>query len=62
MQLIGVKDAIIDLLKEMKHYKYIQTIVVTFEKPKIIKKEYFNSKPKKIINNNEISETLLKSN
>ena len=66
MQFIGVKDAAAELLakmlKEKKHYRYIQTLVVTFEKPKIIKKAYFNSKPKMIINDMDIMESLFKSN
>ena len=62
MQFIGVRNAIIDLLKKIKRYKYTQTLLVTFKKPKIFKKAYFNSKPKTIINETDISESLLKSN
>ena len=62
MQLISVKNSIIDLLKKMKRYKYMQTLVFTFKKPKIIKRGYFNSKPKIVINDMDIEESLLKSN
>ena len=36
--------------------------MVTFEKSKIIKRAYFNSKPKTIINDTDITESLFKSN
>ena len=53
----------------MKGYKYTQILVVTFKKPKssggskavILKKAYFNSKPKIAINDNDIEENLIRS-
>ena len=60
-QFNGVRNALIELLKEMKGYKYTQTLVVTFKKPKILKKAYFNSKPKIVINDNDIEENLIGS-
>ena len=46
----------------MKVYRYTQTLVVTFKKPKVLKKAYFNSKPKIVRNDNDIEENLIKSN
>ena len=76
MQCISVNNAVMELtaklLKETKEYKYMQTLVVTFKKTKVLdesgaiqtifKKAYFNSKPKIVINNTDLEESLDKSN
>ena len=72
MQFISINNAFMELLKEMKGYKYMQTLVVKFKKTKILdesgviytifKKAYFNSKPKIVINNTDLEQSLLKSN
>ena len=36
MQFISVDNAVMELLKEMKGYKYMQTLVVTFKKTKVL--------------------------